>query len=149
MGPRQDPTPLEYLKVDEPWGLDLELSVRIRPAGADQAFTVSTVNSGLLYWNCAQQLAHLTVNGASLRPGDLFASGTISGEERDSHGCLLEMSENGTRPVTIGADTRSFLEDGDEVILSGWATTASGARVELGEVRGAVTRSGRIARQVR
>ncbi len=89
-----------------------------------------------MYWTGAQMLAHMTVNGASLRTGDLFASGTISGAEPDQRGSLLELSWNGTEPITLAdGSTRSFLEDGDTVTISAVAHLADGERLELGEVR--------------
>jgi fumarylacetoacetase len=131
--PVQDPAVLAYLDVDEPWGLDLTLEVSwngevvSRPPAAD------------LYWTVAQQLAHLTVNGASLRTGDLFASGTVSGPEREQRGSFLELSWNGSEPVTLAdGSTRSFLEDGDEVSISAWAPGADGVRIGFGAVTGRI-----------
>jgi fumarylacetoacetase len=92
-----------------------------------------------MYWTPGQQLAHLTVNGASLRTGDLFASGTVSGPERDERGSLLELSWNGTEPVTLeGGSERSFLEDGDEVTITATAPDGSGGRLSLGAVGGRI-----------
>jgi fumarylacetoacetase len=84
-------------------------------------------------------LAHLSVNGASVRPGDLFGSGTISGTDPRTRGSLLELSWNGAEPVTLSdGSTRSFLEDGDEVVLRAWAPGPGGSTVGLGEVRGTI-----------
>jgi fumarylacetoacetase len=92
-----------------------------------------------LYWTPAQQLAHLTVNGASVRTGDLFASGTISGPERDQTGSFLELSRGGTEPVTLAdGTTRGFLEDGDTVTIRGTAAGLDGRVVDLGAVAGRV-----------
>jgi fumarylacetoacetase len=125
----QEPVPLEYLRV-EPWALDLDLEIEL--CGE----VVSRTSARHLYWNVEQQVAHATVNGASLRTGDLLASGTISGPERDSCGSLIELTWNGTEPLRLrDATTRTFLEDGDEVILRG--RTRDG-RVELGEVAGRI-----------
>lgn len=133
-GPVQDPAPLPHLRTEEPWHLDLDLEVAIRPLGGE-AHRVTSVNSAQhLYWSAAQQLAHLTSNGAAVRAGDLFASGTVSGSQPHQLGCLLEASWNGTRQVPVGSTTRTFLEDGDEVTLS---ATAGG--VTLGPCRGVVT----------
>jgi fumarylacetoacetase len=127
-GPKQDPAPLSYLAADTPGALDLELEVEL--AGT----TVSRTNARGLYWTMAQQLAHATVNGASIRTGDLFASGTISGAEQGSEGSLIELTWNGTRPLALAdGSERTFLEDGDEVVLRGRA-----GDVELGEVRGTI-----------
>jgi fumarylacetoacetase len=126
--PEQTPEPLPYLRVEGNWALDIELSVEL--AGT----VVSRTNARDLYWTMAQQLAHATVNGASVRTGDLFASGTISGAEPGSEGSLIELTWNGERPLELADGTaRTFLEDGDEVVLRGRA-----GDVELAEVRGTV-----------
>jgi fumarylacetoacetase len=92
-----------------------------------------------MYWTPAQQLAHLTVNGASLRTGDLFASGTVSGADREQRGSFLELSWNGAEPVTLeDGSTRTFLEDGDEVAISAWAPGAGGSRIGFGAVTGRI-----------
>ena len=92
-----------------------------------------------MYWTPAQQLAHLTVNGAALRTGDLFASGTVSGPERDQRGSLLELSWNGAEPLTLAdGSTRTFLEDGDVVTITATAPGAGGGRIGFGEVTGRV-----------
>ena len=130
--PEQDPEPLPYLRVPGDWALDVELEVEV--AGT----VVSRTNARGLYWTMPQQLAHATVNGASLATGDLFASGTISGAEHGSEGSLIELTANGAHPIRLGdGSTRAFLEDGDEVVLRGRA-----GEVELGEVRGAVYAGG-------
>ncbi|HET7173438.1 MAG TPA: fumarylacetoacetase [Nocardioidaceae bacterium] len=129
--PPQQPTPLPYLAVDEPAGYEIDLQVEVN------GVVVSRPPYASMYWSPAQMLAHLTVNGASLRTGDLFASGTVSGPEPDQRGSLLELSWGGAEPLQVGAATRTFLEDGDEVVLRASAA-ASGGRVALGEVRGRV-----------
>ena len=92
-----------------------------------------------MYWSPAQMLAHLTVNGASLRNGDLFGSGTISGAEAHTRGSLLELTWNGTRPLELAdGSTRGFLEDGDTVTMTAWAPGPGGSRVGVGEVTGRV-----------
>ena len=126
--PPQDPEPLSYLRVPGEWGLDLELEVEL------SGTVVSRTNARGLYWTMPQQLAHATVNGASLRTGDLLASGTISGPQPASEGSLIELTRNGAHPIGLGdGSTRTFLEDGDEVVLRGRA-----GEVELGEVRGTI-----------
>jgi fumarylacetoacetase len=126
--PSQDPAPLAYLRTDGDWGLDVELEVELSGA------VVSRTNARGLYWTMPQQLAHATVNGASVRTGDLFATGTISGAAPGSEGSLLELTANGARSLDLGEGrTRTFLEDGDEVVLRGRA-----GDVELGEVRGTI-----------
>jgi len=110
------------LKTGEPRGLDVKLSLAVNGT------VISTVSSGGLYWSMAQQLAHLTVNGAGLRAGDLFASGTISGALAGSEGSLMERSREG-----------SWLADGDTVTISGWCgDRARGPWISLGEVVGDV-----------
>ena len=121
--PAQEPEPLPYLR-EPPWAFDLPLEVELNGE------VVSRSNARHLYWSVAQQVAHLTVNGASLRTGDLLASGTISGPERDARGSFIELTWNGAEPITLAdGSTRTFLEDGDVVVLR-----ADG----LGEVRGRI-----------
>jgi fumarylacetoacetase len=130
--PEQNPEPLPYLRVPGDWALDLELEVEVTGT------VVSRTNARGLYWTIPQQLAHATVNGASLATGDLFASGTISGAEHGSEGSLIELTANGAQPIRLGdGSTRAFLEDGDEVVLRGRA-----GEIELGEVRGTVYAGG-------
>ncbi|GAA2580391.1 fumarylacetoacetase [Actinomadura fulvescens] len=126
--PAQDPRPLPYLHEDEPWGLDLTLALRLN------GHTVSRPPYATMYWSPAQMLAHLTANGASLRTGDLFASGTVSGPSPDQRGSFIELSWGGQEPVKLpDGSTRTFLEDGDEITISGgWG------EVSLGEVTGRI-----------
>jgi fumarylacetoacetase len=117
--------------------LDIELEVEL------SGTVVSRTNARGLYWTMPQQLAHATVNGASIATGDLFASGTISGSEQGSEGSLIELARNGAHPIRLGdGSTRAFLEDDDEVILRGRA-----GDLELGEVRGTILPA-RCARNV-
>jgi fumarylacetoacetase len=126
--PPQEPEPLPYLRVADDWTLDLELEVELNGS------TVSRTNARSLYWSMPQQLAHATVNGASIRTGDLMATGTISGSERGSEGSLIELTRNGAEPLRLeDGSERTFLEDGDEVVLRGRA-----GDVELGEVCGRI-----------
>ncbi|MFP5346558.1 MAG: fumarylacetoacetase [Actinomycetes bacterium] len=133
--PRRTAPLLDYLADDpaEPWGLDLELRVDWNGT------TVSRPRLATVYWTVAQQLAHMTVNGASLRTGDLFASGTVSGPERDERGSFLELSWNGSQPVRLADGAlRTFLEDGDTVTLGATAPGRGGVRIGLGEVTGRI-----------
>jgi fumarylacetoacetase len=96
-----------------------------------------------MYWTPAQQMAHMTVNGATLRTGDLFASGTVSGPVPGQQGSLIELSWNGGDPIDLpDGTTRSFLEDGDEVVITASAPGPGGSRVGFGEVRGRIVPSG-------
>jgi fumarylacetoacetase len=140
--PHQDPAPLEYLRPREPWGFDLDLEVALQTesmrASAMEPAVIAQTNFRDMYWTAAQQLAHLTVNGASLRTGDLCGSGTISGSEPGSLGSLLELAWNGTRPIHLpDGSERTFLEDGDEVTLRG-AGRRGGRHIELGAVKGRI-----------
>jgi fumarylacetoacetase len=141
-GVAQQPEPLPYLRVGEPWALDIDLSVALRAEGADVETVVSRTNARGLYWNAAQQLAHATVNGASVRAGDLFASGTISGPESGTYGCLLELSWGGRDPLRLAnGTTRTFLEDGDTVVMRGQGER-DGVMISFGEVVGRVEPAG-------
>ena len=110
--PPQEPTPLPHLRAEEAWALDLPLEVELNGT------VVSRGNARGLYWTMPQQLAHATSNGASIRAGDLMASGTISGAERGSEGSLIELTVNGKEPLRLlDGSERTFLEDGDELVL--------------------------------
>jgi fumarylacetoacetase len=130
--PGQDPAPLDYLRVEDPAGYDIAFEVVLNGE------VVSRPPYRAMYWSPAQMLAHLTVNGASLRTGDLFASGTVSGDERDQRGSFLELSWGGAEPFVCGGAPRTFLEDGDEVILRASASGTGGGRITLGEVTGRI-----------
>ncbi|MDH2430370.1 fumarylacetoacetase [Sphaerisporangium sp. TRM90804] len=132
-GRAQDPEPLPYLRRREPWGLDITMEVEL------DGERVSSPPYREMYWTPDQMLAHMTVNGASLRTGDLFASGTVSGAEPAQRGSLIEMSWNGTDPLKLSdGRTRAFLEDGDTVRITATAPGPGGTRVTLGEVAGTV-----------
>jgi fumarylacetoacetase len=138
-GPEQDPEPLAYLRSDDDWALDLELEVVLAAEGSGEGGTISRTNARGLYWSAAQQLAHATVNGAAVRAGDLFASGTISGSDPGTQGCLLELTRAGQEPLRVGEAERTFLEDGDEVVLRGvGAPGEDRPELSLAEVRGRI-----------
>jgi fumarylacetoacetase len=119
----QEPEPLPYLR-EVPWAFDIDLEVELNGE------PIAHSSTRHLYWSIAQQIAHLTVNGASLRTGDLLATGTISGPERCERGSLIELTWNGEQPIDLSdGSSRTFLEDGDEVVLRG---------EPLGEVRGRI-----------
>ncbi len=135
--PVQDPEPLPYLRGAGLGGYDIQLEVALQtPGGAPQ--TICRSNLKHLYWTMQQQLAHHTVTGCNLRPGDLLASGTISGPERSSWGSLLELTWRGAEPLSLaGGGERTFLVDGDAVIMTGWCQ-GDGYRVGFGDVAGEV-----------
>jgi fumarylacetoacetase len=138
VGPPQDPEPLPYLRQGELRNFDIELEVLLHASGAPREVRICRTNFKHMYWSMAQQLTHLTSNGATIRPGDLCGSGTISGPESGSFGSLLELTWNGTRPLQLPVGIeRKFLEDGDTVILRGWCDNGS-TRIGMGEVRGTI-----------
>jgi fumarylacetoacetase len=133
-GPSQDPAPLPYLRNPGDGGYDIHLEVWLQSAQMDRRQRISATSARHLYWSVAQQVAHHTINGCNLRPGDLLASGTISGPSPDSLGSMLELAWKGTRPITLaGGETRIFLQDGDRLTLTGWCQ-GPGYRVGFGEV---------------
>jgi fumarylacetoacetase len=137
-GPKQDPAPLPYLRSPGDWAFDIHLEVLLQSAAMDQPHVVCRSNAKHLYWNVCQQLAHHTVNGCNLRPGDLLASGTISGPTPDSYGSMLELAWKGTKPIALpNGEKRVFLQDGDRVTLAGWCQ-GPGYRVGFGEATGRV-----------
>lgn len=130
--PPQDPPVLPYLQ-DNRTGYDIRLEVRWNDS------LVARPPFRHMYWTPAQQLAHLTANGASVRRGDLYASGTVSGPETDSVGSFIELTWNGTRPVSLaGGITRTFLEDGDHVSITATAPGPGDRPVGFGEVTGTI-----------
>lgn len=135
--PARDPEPLPYLHEDSPGGLDIAIEVEL---GGE---VISRPPFGQMYWTPAQQLAHMTVNGASLRTGDLYASGTVSGPAREERGCFLELSWNGEQPVPLAdGSERTFLHDGDTVRITASAPGPGGERIGFGEVTGTVLAAG-------
>ncbi|MFC9608494.1 fumarylacetoacetase [Streptomyces niveus] len=123
---------LDDADEEEPGGFDLRISVSLNGR------VISEPPFSTMYWTAAQQLAHMTVNGASLRTGDVFASGTVSGGRREERGSFLELTWNGTEPLELPDGKRTFLEDGDEITLTAWAPGPDGTRVGLGEVTGRI-----------
>jgi fumarylacetoacetase len=130
--PVQNPPPLPYL-TPAGQGTNLELTAAINGT------TVTRSNLNNLYWTMSQQLAHVTSNGATFTPGDLFASGTVSGSTPESRGCLLELTSNGTEPITLeDGQSRRYLEDGDTVVLSAWAGGVKKPRIGFGSCAGTI-----------
>ena len=148
--PSGDPEPLPYLdsaKERERGAIDLRLEVSIATESMRAAkiapFVLSRNSLRHLYWTPGQLLTHHASDGCNLRPGDLIATGTVSGPTRESRGSLLELAWRGTQPITLPTgETRSFLEDGDEVIFRGWCERDGWARIGLGECRGTIVAAG-------
>ncbi len=136
-GPLQvDPEPLPYLRQTGDCAFDIELDVLLQSASMNRPESIATSNFRYLYWSACQQLAHHTSGGCNVRPGDLLASGTISGPEKHQRGSMLELSWRGSEPVELSnGETRNFLADGDTVIMTGCCKTED-IRVGFGEVRG-------------
>jgi len=137
--PTQEPKPLAYLKeTATDTSFDINLSVELLPENAESATVVCETNFKYMYWSMAQQLTHHTITGCKVEVGDMMGSGTISGPTPDAYGSMLEIAWNATKPVTLaGGETRSFIEDGDTVIMKGYSEK-DGVRVGFGEVRGKV-----------
>src|SRR6478752_1201186 len=137
-GPEQEPVPLDYLKQNQPQNYGIELDVGLRPGGANAATSISRTSFKYMYWSPVQQLMHHASFGCAMNVGDLLGSGTISGPEKNQRGSLLEISWNGTEPVELpGGIKRSFLEDGDSLLMRGWCQ-GEGYRVGFGEVEGTI-----------
>ncbi|WP_328397746.1 fumarylacetoacetase [Streptomyces sp. NBC_00390] len=136
--PARDVDLLPYLDDsadEEPGGFDVRITVSINGQ------VVAEPPFATMYWTAAQQLAHMTVNGASLRTGDVFGSGTVSGPEVHQRGSLLELTWNGRDALELPDGKRTFLEDGDVVTMTAWAPGPDGVRVGLGEVTGRIAPS--------
>jgi len=124
---------LPYLTESADWGLDIDFEVRLN------GHVISRPPFAAMHWSPAQMLAHMTVNGASLRTGDLYASGTVSGPAADQRGSLIELAWNGTEPLSLpDGGSRAWLEDSDEVIITATAAGPDGSRVSLGEAHGQI-----------
>uniref|UniRef100_A0A914YSB4 Fumarylacetoacetase n=2 Tax=Panagrolaimus superbus TaxID=310955 RepID=A0A914YSB4_9BILA len=133
--PEQDPAPLPYLRHSDPYTLDINLAVTIKPDGGE-VHTVCKTNFRHLYWTLKQQLAHHTVNGCNVRAGDLLGSGTVSGPNEGEYGSMLELSWKGSKEVKLGpTQTRKFLQDQDEVNLIGYCEK-DGKRLGFGPCSG-------------
>src|SRR6267143_1211847 len=137
--PTQDPKPMPYLRAKEDFTFDIHLEASLQTASLNSPHVITRTNFQNLYWSIAQQLAHHTVNGCNLQPGDLLASGTISGPSEESRGCMLELTWRGANPLTLpNGEKRKWLEDGDSLTITGWAQ-GDGHRIGFGEVSGRVT----------
>jgi fumarylacetoacetase len=142
-----DPQPLPYLMGEEDQqhgGLDVTLEVLIATKQMREKnaapHQISRGNFRHMYWTLSQLLTHHASSGCNLQPGDLLASGTVSGPDKDSRGCLLELTWGGKEALELPTgEKRAFLEDGDEVILRGYCEKEGAARIGLGECRGVIT----------
>jgi fumarylacetoacetase len=136
--PPQEPEPLSYLRAENDCTFDIQLEARLQTSSMAAPHIITRTNFQNLYWSIAQQLAHHTVNGCNLQPGDLLASGTISGSTEESRGCMLELTWRGANPLKLpNGETRKWLEDGDSLAITGWCE-GDGYRVGFGEVSGKI-----------
>ena len=141
-----DPQPLDYLSDEQNQkfgGLDINLEVYLQTEKmrneSIEPHRLSRSNTKDLYWTIGQMLTHHASNGCNLQTGDLMATGTVSGPEKDERGCMLELTWRGTEPVELpSGEARRFLEDGDEVIMRGYCEREGFRRIGLGECRGRV-----------
>jgi fumarylacetoacetase len=143
-GPKQNPEPLPYLQTKGNQTFDIQLDVSLKTEKQKEPVRICSSNFKYLYWNMSQQLAHHTITGCNIKPGDLYASGTISGPTEDSYGSMLEISWKGTKSITLpSGEERKFLQDGDTVIMTGYAQ-GDGYRVGFGEVTGKILQAKKI-----
>jgi fumarylacetoacetase len=139
--PTQDPAPMPYLRAKDDFTFDIQLEASLQTSSMNAAHVITRSNFQNLYWSIAQQLAHHTINGCNLQPGDLLASGTISGPTEESRGCMLELTWRGANPLKLpNSETRKWLEDGDTLAISGWCQ-GDAYRVGFGEVSGRIITS--------
>lgn len=138
-GPVQEPEPLPYLRTEGEWGVDLELEVALKTSTMDEPDVIARNSFADMYWTMAQQLAHATVNGTRIRPGDLYASGTVSGSEPGTYGSLIELTWGGRDAIDLSdGSQRRYLEDGDTVVLRGWCERPGLPRIGFGECVGTI-----------
>ena len=136
--PPQDPEPLPYLRTKKDFTFDINLEARLQTQSMAAPQIITNTNFQNLYWSISQQLAHHTVNGCNLEPGDLLASGTISGSTDESRGCMLELTWRGANPLKLpNGEARKWLEDGDALTITGWCL-GDGYRIGFGEVKGKI-----------
>ena len=126
------------MRASADFTFDIQLEAHLQTAAMPSPHVITHTNFQNLYWSIAQQLAHHAVGGCNLQPGDLLASGTISGPSEESRGCMLELTWRGANPITLpGGETRRWLEDGDRLTVTGWAQ-GDGYRIGFGEATGRV-----------
>lgn len=137
-GPKQDPAPLAYLRSEEDRAYDIRLEVTLQAADMEAPHTLCRSNFKYLYWNICQHLAHHTVTGCNVRPGDLLASGTISGPTPDAYGSMLELCWKGEKPIRLAnGGERKFIQDHDRITMTGYCE-GDGYRIGFGEVTGRI-----------
>ncbi len=138
--PDSDPAPLPHLQTGRNGAFSVRLEAWIRTSRMHEPVLISGSDFASMYWTLPQMLAHHTSNGCPVRPGDLIGSGTVSGPEKGNRGCLLELTWRGEDPLTLpGGETRTFLEDGDEVIFRGWCEAEGFRTIGLGTCAGLIT----------
>jgi fumarylacetoacetase len=136
--PPQHPQPLPYLRAKNDFTFDIQLEAQLQTSSMNAPHVITRTNFQNLYWSISQQLAHHTVNGCNLEPGDLLASGTISGPTEESRGCMLELTWRGANPLKLpNGEIRKWLEDGDRLTITGWCQ-GDDYRVGFGEVSGRI-----------
>ncbi|CAF3209772.1 unnamed protein product [Rotaria sp. Silwood2] len=137
-GPTQDPKPLAYLTQQEPSAFNIDLQVALIPNKSSTEYIICKSNLKYMYWSLKQMLVHHTITGCNLRPGDLIATGTISGQTPDSYGSMLELSWRGSKPLELDENlTRKFLEDGDTVTMTGFYQ-GNGFKIGFGQCTGTI-----------
>jgi fumarylacetoacetase len=139
--PKQDPTPLSYLKLDSATGIDISLEVFLQSETMSEPQLISNSNMKYLYWSMEQMLAHHTITGCNMRVGDLCGTGTISAPYENGYGSMLELTWRGEKPIKLSSgEERKFLQDGDTVIMKGYCQ-GDGYRIGFGEVTGKILKS--------
>ena len=137
-GPKQDPEPLPYLQHKKNGSFNINLEVYLTPENTEKETRITKTNFNYMYWSIAQQVAHHTITGCNIRPGDMQASGTISGPNQEERGSMLELTWRGEQPLQLnGGGERTWIEDGDTLTISGWCQ-GDGYRIGFGEVSGKI-----------
>ncbi|MEH7117371.1 fumarylacetoacetase [Neobacillus vireti] len=137
-GPKQDPEPLPYLQQKKNGSFNIHLEVYLTPENTGKETRITKTNFNYMYWSIAQQVAHHTITGCNIRPGDMQASGTISGPNKEERGSMLELTWRGEQPLKLNGDNeRTWIEDGDTLTISGWCQ-GDGYRIGFGEVAGKI-----------
>jgi len=137
--PVQEPEPHLYLKDENMWGYDITMETLIKTSKSDKYEPLCKSNYKYLHWTIPQQVAHHTVSGCNLRPGDLVGSGACSGPEEGEYGTFVELSWNGKKPFKLSTgEERTFCEDGDSILLTGYSKSKNGYIIGFGECEGTI-----------